>query len=356
MHKSFKTFLLESYIVIESYKDARQSFINQNIDPSLVDDTLKSFKELNDKHRIPAEDKDINRWAKVPFSQFNYYVNSIKNVPSNKQAKRQVKDNSIILKTWGDWVALIPLSKEASCFYGKGTEWCTAATKSKNYFDSYFLDQNVTLIYFINKSTGEKYAAAIFEGEDFEYFNPADRHISERELLKSIGLNITQYVEIIKNAFKQTKIKDIRTEGKIANLKDEIDDVLATIHNIGTKTTLFRVTNDILNRLLDDPLLYKAIDKDKIQQLESIRKQAQSDILNAVANSIIKDIDGVKYDYKMKVKSNLSSHINDVLNDIFFLNEDHPDWKTLIPTDKVKYIEDSIRDLKQIKNKVLGRE
>jgi hypothetical protein len=30
-----------------------------------------------------------------------------------------------------------PLNQDAACYYGQGTRWCTAATKSENYFESY---------------------------------------------------------------------------------------------------------------------------------------------------------------------------------------------------------------------------
>lgn len=32
---------------------------------------------------------------------------------------------------------IIPKDKEAACYYGQGTQWCTAATQSQNYFDQY---------------------------------------------------------------------------------------------------------------------------------------------------------------------------------------------------------------------------
>jgi len=32
---------------------------------------------------------------------------------------------------------IIPKDKEAACYYGQGTQWCTAATQSQNYFNNY---------------------------------------------------------------------------------------------------------------------------------------------------------------------------------------------------------------------------
>lgn len=32
---------------------------------------------------------------------------------------------------------IIPKDREAACYYGQGTQWCTAATQSQNYFDQY---------------------------------------------------------------------------------------------------------------------------------------------------------------------------------------------------------------------------
>lgn len=50
--------------------------------------------------------------------------------------KEKSSDATWIVRT-KDYMALIPKSKEASCKYGAGTKWCTAATQGYNHYESY---------------------------------------------------------------------------------------------------------------------------------------------------------------------------------------------------------------------------
>lgn len=53
--------------------------------------------------------------------------------------KRREKELKLVYKD-DMWKVYIPLTEWASCEIGKGTEWCTAATKSNNMFDHYNSD------------------------------------------------------------------------------------------------------------------------------------------------------------------------------------------------------------------------
>ena len=50
---------------------------------------------------------------------------------------------------------IVPHTEEASCYYGKGTQWCTAANNGNNMFEYY--NDNGNLYININKLTHEKY-------------------------------------------------------------------------------------------------------------------------------------------------------------------------------------------------------
>jgi hypothetical protein len=60
---------------------------------------------------------------------------------SGKQEKKlvsaQAKEESKIFYKGPEGMIVIPKTEDASCFWGKGTQWCTAAKTSRNYFDSY---------------------------------------------------------------------------------------------------------------------------------------------------------------------------------------------------------------------------
>ncbi|WP_158648463.1 hypothetical protein [Candidatus Symbiothrix dinenymphae] len=53
------------------------------------------------------------------------------------------------------FVVVHPLTEAASCLYGRGTRWCTAATESCNLFNHYNSQGNLCII--INKKSGEKF-------------------------------------------------------------------------------------------------------------------------------------------------------------------------------------------------------
>ena len=81
-----------------------------------------------------------------------------------------------------EWLILIPLSMDASCYWGNGTHWCTATRNEKeNYFERY--NNNGELLININKKTREKYQ---FHIESMSYMNKEDEPISG-PILKNIG-------------------------------------------------------------------------------------------------------------------------------------------------------------------------
>ena len=73
---------------------------------------------------------------------------------------------------------VIPHSEKASCFFGMGTRWCTAA-KYNNMFDEYKAGGPLYII--IIKGTNEKYQ---LQFKDKQFMNAKDRHFKLDTLLK----------------------------------------------------------------------------------------------------------------------------------------------------------------------------
>ena len=93
------------------------------------------------------------------------------------------------------WIAVRPLSFEASAKYGASTRWCTTYKKEKEYFAKYFT--RGVLVYFINKITGYKFAlySEVYEGNnDISFWNAEDTRVD------FLQLDIDSYLlPIIKN-------------------------------------------------------------------------------------------------------------------------------------------------------------
>lgn len=182
----------------EGFSEATTEF-SQVADPAEVKQTIEKFRQLVASNKIKsttqpgqpntADVRSIDHWRKQGWDAFKQAVADAENVITKTQIKRQtVSGNSIILVDDDKWKVVVPLDKNASCFYGKGTNWCTAKPMQSN-FEQYFYKDAVTLIYFISKDSPERYAIAadfVF-GEDTEYFNRADDTITESQFESAIG-------------------------------------------------------------------------------------------------------------------------------------------------------------------------
>ncbi len=192
--------------LLESFADAERIFASQADSPEAVKQAIADFKQMNQKNLLSPEEKDITRWVKKGWTSFQNFIDqSIKRV-SNKETKKLARSDSVKLYDNGTWMAVVPLTKDASCFYGKNTRWCTSATESTNYFDSYFSGEaQVTLIYFINKESGERLALAVYHNPDeddkhqyqYEAYNADDTHISPDFIFNKTGVSQAELLSLL---------------------------------------------------------------------------------------------------------------------------------------------------------------
>lgn len=102
---------------------------------------------------------------------------------SNREKEEKIKEG--IIKGYEDnkWLVIIPLTKEASCYYGRGTKWCTSATKSENKFE--FYNNQGKLYINIDKQKGKKYQF-FFENREF---NDEKNEPIMSPIYKNIGMD-----------------------------------------------------------------------------------------------------------------------------------------------------------------------
>ena len=74
-----------------------------------------------------------------------------------------------------EWLIVRPFTYESSVRYGYGSKWCTSMEKSAEHFFRY--SNNGTLIYCLNKKTGDKVAAFYEVGEGLSFWNAEDSRI-----------------------------------------------------------------------------------------------------------------------------------------------------------------------------------
>jgi len=135
----FKQFLSENVTLEDLYK---------------VHDDLVVFHQY--KHLI--RQKDINKYES-PVEVWSVIKPIVdQTLKSKKQVKKteieEIRKDIDVLYNGPEGKIYIPKTEEASCLLGRGTRWCTAATKSRNAFRSYF-DQGPLYIIFLND--GQKF-------------------------------------------------------------------------------------------------------------------------------------------------------------------------------------------------------
>lgn len=134
-----------------------------------ITDVIKRF----DQNKKQLKNKDIMQFKSV--EEVDNYLNNDDNYNelTDRQKLRQTQKNVRNTDVDKDatkvfensmWEVWVPNTYEASCKLGQGTEWCTATTSTRDYFDSYTNDGKLYIN--INKSTGDKYQFH-FESESF---------------------------------------------------------------------------------------------------------------------------------------------------------------------------------------------
>lgn len=102
------------------------------------------------------QDKDINKIKSLQelYDVVRPYLDG--NAATSKSDEvRKIKEGAEKVYEDERWLVIVPHTKEASCYYGKGTQWCTAADKSNNMFDQY--NDDGPLYINIDKLNNRKY-------------------------------------------------------------------------------------------------------------------------------------------------------------------------------------------------------
>lgn len=118
-----------------------------------------------------------------------------------RRTVRQVKGGNVVYED-DRFFIVNPLTHDASCYYGKGTKWCTAA-ETNYHFNSF--NEDGKLFYVIDKTlptSDPNYKVAILKKfkDDTSYWNAIDQNIKTgwifgTEVLNELDSAISQYME-----------------------------------------------------------------------------------------------------------------------------------------------------------------
>ena len=89
---------------------------------------LTGSKDINQIKSLPDLYDLIKEYLNLPEEFVNETTNEEQRIKEN-EACRLFEDK--------DWLVIQPLTEQAAIIYGRGTQWCTSATRSYNYFERY---------------------------------------------------------------------------------------------------------------------------------------------------------------------------------------------------------------------------
>ena len=181
-------------ILHEGYKEATTEFNTATGNPDAVNKIITAYRDLVNRNQVSGNERNIDWWRKQGWEKFSAFVVAKSREKSTTQVKRnKVPGRAITLHEDDEWLIVVPIDKDASCYHGKNTDWCT--TKSNHgHFEQYFYSSGVTLIYFLNKRNGGKWAIAIHDDGKREFFDQDDESLTGPEFRRLIGMDPQPYI------------------------------------------------------------------------------------------------------------------------------------------------------------------
>lgn len=130
-----------------------------------------------------------NNFNLISFSRPQEFIDYIKSIDtkSNREVLSDKKNDITKVFDNDQYSIIIPLTKEASILYGKGTKWCTAALKD-NLFDDY--SNKGPLFICINKKTKRKFQYHMDAYGDVTLMDESDSVVSFDEIQEFIPLEV----------------------------------------------------------------------------------------------------------------------------------------------------------------------
>lgn len=233
--------------LFEGYKEARDRF-NQSADDSQVKEYLEKFRQLVKQNKAEGDEKNIDWWAKRGWEEFQKFVNDRQHKMTSSQMKKQRKKTgkSITVHEDSDWLIVVPLDKDASCFHGKGTAWCTTKPFA-DFYEDYFYRRSITLMYLLNKQSGGKWAIAFHKKADtIEMFDSDDKSITEPQFQKETGFDPHQVVKKISPDH----------EVEIQQSRDEYDDLRKRVQQQLDDVVISNQLENALAKLKSEKLMF----------------------------------------------------------------------------------------------------
>ena len=179
----------------------RLNLIVSKVKPKYLTWIGKVFDNINFEENFAKLIESLIKFDKIsnnlPKTDINQYQNlsellDVINIYENRNRRdvRQVEGGNVVFDD-GRFFVVNPLDHKASCYYGKGTKWCTAA-ETDTHFKKY--NEDGKLFYIIDRSkptTDPQYKIALlrkFDGDKI-YYDSKDEYVKQGWIYNTEKLN-----------------------------------------------------------------------------------------------------------------------------------------------------------------------
>lgn len=148
---------------------------NQNWEDLNRDNFLGLYHHGKLRRMIRPEHADINQFKTYPefedmmWTKYNHYELE-KTAPQDRGEAKEIYNDD-------DVRVVHPVDQTASCYYGRGTRWCTASSRGTNYFDHY--NKQGPLYILLPKKPNH-------QGEKYQIHFPSEQFMDEND--QDVGL------------------------------------------------------------------------------------------------------------------------------------------------------------------------
>ena len=137
---------------------------------------LTAFERL--KPQLPTEQRDINRYRTL---ESLYDVIEDQTVDKtqrqiSREHDEEMNQQAVTVLDDASYKIVIPTTEEASCHFGRNTQWCTAASHSDNAFNSYYHSGDLYII--LDKKNNRRWQYHI---QDNVLMDERDREVNPEE-------------------------------------------------------------------------------------------------------------------------------------------------------------------------------
>ena len=169
--------------IIRKYLDGNFRYIE---DLGKLTELLTFYEKA--KPKLPQEQRDINKFKS--YQELDQFIDKLQaantDTRTNRETERQYGDDLIksgqveIYYNSPEIKIVIPKTREASCYFGKNTKWCTAATKN-NKFDQYNSKDNLYILLFKKENIRWQ-----FHFQSMQFMDEKDQDLTAAQV-KSVG-------------------------------------------------------------------------------------------------------------------------------------------------------------------------